>query len=173
VPTSDAPPAVLLRRGTPQDLESFWRCLDAVARERRWLALVAAPPLEEARAYLDAARAQGMIQVVAVAGPEIVGWCDVIPKPYEGHRHTGSLGMGLLPAYRGRGLGARLLEEALRACIAQGLTRIELEVYRSNRSAIALYERRGFVHEGCKRRGRLLDGQVDDVLCMALLSEPT
>ena len=94
-------------------------------------------------------------------------------KPYAGHRHTGSLGMGLLPAYRGRGLGARLLDEALSGAFAQGLTRIELEVYRSNRAAIALYERRGFAHEGCKRRGRQLDGEVDDILCMALLAEPT
>jgi RimJ/RimL family protein N-acetyltransferase len=163
---------VLLRRGKPEDLESFWRCLDAVARERRYLALTAAPPLAAARAFLENARAQGMIQTVAVSGTEVVGWCDVIPKPYEGHAHTGELGMGLLPAWRGRGLGARLLDETLHAGFAQGLSRIELEVYASNLPAIALYERRGFAHEGRKRRGRVLDGRSEDILCMALLREP-
>ena len=163
--------APLLRRGAPQDLESFVRCLDAVARERRWLALVEAPTLEEARAFVENARALGMVQIVAAAGDEIVGWCDVIPHPYPGHAHTGRLGMGLLPEYRGRGFGARLLEAALHGAFEQGLTRIELEVYESNRAAIALYERRGFQHEGRKRRGRELDGRSEDILCMALLRD--
>jgi RimJ/RimL family protein N-acetyltransferase len=162
----------LLRRDTPEDFDSFMRCLDAVARERRWLALTEAPPLDEARAFTDNARALGMVRIVAAVGTEVVGWCDVIPLPYPGHGHTGRLGMGLLPAYRGRGLGARLLEDTLRGAFASGLTRIELEVYESNRPAIALYERYGFAHEGRKRRGRILDGRTEDILCMALLREP-
>ena len=56
-------------------------------------------------------------------------------------------------------------------CFAQGLTRIELEVYESNQPAIALYERYGFAHEGRKRRGRILDGRSEDIVCMALLRE--
>jgi hypothetical protein len=48
--------SVVIRRSTPEDLESFWRCLDAVARDCRWLALVEAPPIEEARKFLDEAR---------------------------------------------------------------------------------------------------------------------
>jgi RimJ/RimL family protein N-acetyltransferase len=163
--------AVVLRRETPEDFESFMRCLDAVARERRWLALVEAPPLAEARAFIENARAQGSVRVVAAVGSEIVGFCDVIPKAYPGHAHAGDLGMGLLPAYRGRGLGRRLLDETVRRTFAQGLTRIELEVYESNRAAIALYERYGFAHEGRKRRGRNLDGVTEDILCMALLRE--
>jgi RimJ/RimL family protein N-acetyltransferase len=163
--------AVVLRRDTPEDFESFMRCLDAVARERRWLALVEAPPLAVARAFTENAISLGMVRVVAAVGPEIVGFCDVIPKPYPGHAHTGDLGMGLLPAYRGRGLGRRLLDETVRRTFAQGLTRIELEVYASNRAAIALYERYGFAHEGRKRRGRSLDGVTEDILCMALLRE--
>lgn len=164
-------PEPLLRRDTPEDFDGFMRCLDAVARERRWLALVEAPPLDVARAFTDEARALGMVRIVAVVGAEIVGFCDVIPLPHPGHGHTGRLGMGLLPAYRGRGLGARLLDETLRGAFDAGLTRIELEVYESNRAAIALYERRGFVHEGRKRRGHELDGRIEDILCMALLRD--
>jgi RimJ/RimL family protein N-acetyltransferase len=160
----------LLRRATPADLESFWRCLDVVARERRYLALVEAPPLEQTRAFLEDARARGMVQQVAVAGGELVGWCDAIRKPHPGFEHSAGLGMGLLPAWRGRGLGARLLDATLRALPELAITRVELEVFESNARAIRLYERGGFAHEGRKRAARMLDGRTEDVLCMARLA---
>lgn len=52
------------------------------------------------------------------------------------------------------------------------LARIELEVFASNVAAIALYERLGFVHEGRKRSARILDGRIEDMLCMALVTTP-
>jgi RimJ/RimL family protein N-acetyltransferase len=50
----------------------------------------------------------------------------------------------------------------------KGLERIELEVYGSNKSAIRLYERAGFVVEGVKKRARKLDGEYDDLVQMAV-----
>lgn len=155
-----------MRRSTPQDTESFRRCLDAVARERRWLAFLAAPSPQEVEAFL---RQNSPIQFVAVAGEEVVGWCDVTPDRREGFRHSGALGMGLLAGFRGRGLGRKLLEATIDAALAAGLTRVDLEVYDSNGPAIALYERAGFRHEGRKRAARVLDGRVEDILCMGLV----
>ena len=80
--------------------------------------------------------------------------------------------MGLLPGYRGQGLGPALLEAVIREATRQDLTRIELEVFSANTRAIALYERFGFQHEGTKRAARMLEGQVEDILCMALLLPP-
>ncbi len=155
---------VTVRRSVPQDTESFRRCLDAVARERRWLAFLEAPPLEEVAAFL---RQNAPIQFVAVRGDEVVGWCDVTPNRFEGYRHSGVLGMGLLAGFRGGGLGRRLLRETIDAAGAGGISRIELAVLASNASAVALYERFGFVHEGRRRAARILDGRREDILCMA------
>lgn len=47
--------------------------------------------------------------------------------------------------------------------------RVELDVYASNGPALGLYEKLGFVVEGVHRRARKLDGQVDDLISMALL----
>jgi ribosomal protein S18 acetylase RimI-like enzyme len=163
---------LVLRRGTPDDDEGFWRCLDTVARERRFLAMVAAPPLEHARAFLAEARERGIVQFLALDEAHVVGWCDIAPKPLEGFRHVGTLGMGLLADQRGRGLGGRLLALALSGARERGLARIELEVYGSNDAAIRLYRRAGFVSEGCKRAARILDGRVDDIECMALALPP-
>jgi len=160
---------IVVRESTPADAESFRACLDTVARERRWLALVEAPPLDEVRFFLDAQRRRGMVQRVAVAGRGVVGWCDVIPKSSEGFRHSSDLGMGLAADYRGRGLGRRQLEGTLAGARASGLLRVELEVYASNHAAIALYERCGFRHEGRRLRARRLDGRAEDMVEMAIL----
>ena len=160
---------VVIRESTAADVEGFRACLDAVARERRWLAMLAAPSLDEVHDFLERQRRLGMVQLVAAAGARIVGWCDVIPKPIEGFRHSSDLGMGLLAEYRGRGLGRALLEGTLERARAAGLLRVELEVYASNAVAIALYERCGFRHEGRRRRARLLGGVFEDVVEMALL----
>lgn len=96
-------PDLRLRRFEPRDLDSFLRCLDVVARERRYLAMLEGPTREQADAFLADARERGMVQEVAVSGDEVVvGWCDIIRKPYPGFEHSGTLGMGLLPAWRGQ-----------------------------------------------------------------------
>lgn len=158
---------------TDAHVESFRRCVDAVARERRWLALVEAPPLAQTRAFVAMLRAGGGVQMLAVdADEQVVGWCDVMRDDREGFRHCWRLGMGLLPAVRGRGLGARLARAAMDEALARGAERIELEVFASNVRAIALYERLGFVREGVRRGGRLIDGAYDDDVLMAYRVAP-
>ncbi|MFQ5666240.1 MAG: GNAT family N-acetyltransferase, partial [Candidatus Binatia bacterium] len=66
-----------MRRSTPEDLESFWRCLDAVARERKWLAFLKAPSFDDVRSFLSQ---NPPIQFVAVQQHEVVGWCDITPS---------------------------------------------------------------------------------------------
>ena len=50
------------------------------------------------------------------------------------------------PSYRGRGIGATLLERSLDAMYRQQVGRVKLEVRESNEPALALYRRYGFVH---------------------------
>ena len=171
--TSSTAGFVTIRPALDADAEAFHRCLDLVARERRWLAMTTAPPLEASAAYRRMLRAAGGVDLVAIAAAgEVVGWADVERVPWEGMRHVGRLGMGLLPAYRGRGLGRRLLTSALEAAARAGLVRIELEVYASNKPAIALYRAAGFREEGRKVGARELDGRTDDLLIMAKCIQP-
>ena len=153
-----------------QYIAGFHRCVDMVARERRYLGFVAGPPLDVSRGFVKALLDGAGIQFVAVdAGDEVVGWCDIVRNPLEGFRHCGKLGMGLLPAVRGKGLGERLARAAIDRAWEDGLERIELEVFASNGRAIDLYRRLGFVTEGIKHWARKLDGQYDDNVFMALM----
>ena len=78
-----------------------------------------------------------------------------------------------LAEQRGRGLGRALLERTFEAARRSGILRVELEVYATNTKAITLYERCGFQHEGLRGRARLLDGDTDDIVEMALLFDET
>lgn len=153
----------------PDDLEGFWRCLDAVARERRFLAFTRAPSLEATRAFVEANRTDGAPAFVARVGGKVAGWCDLTRPDWEGWRHAGRLGMGVHPVYRGEGIGRALLEATVAEAGARGFERIELEVYASNGPARRLYERAGFEVEGIRRRCRKLGGRYDDSVLMALL----
>ena len=149
--------------------DSFWRALDAVARERRYLLFLEAPPIETTREFMAAVIAKGWSQFFALHEGEVIGWCDVLRHEREGLRHSGHLGIGLLPPWRGMKVGARLLAAALDDAFRKGLTRLELEVYAANTRARALYRKFGFVEEGRKRQARYLDGAYEDSILMALL----
>lgn len=155
--------------------EGLGRCVDAVARERRWLGMLEGPPVETWRAFVtEVVRAGGIVLVAVDADDRVAGWCDIQRRTREGFRHVGRLGIGMLAEVRGRGLGRRLMREAIDAARRLGMERIELDVFASNTRAIALYESFGFQHEGLKRRVRKLDGVYgDDVLMALLLDDPT
>ena len=74
--------------------------------------------------------------------------------------------MGLLPEYRGQGLGSKLLASVLEHAKKFGLEKVELHVYTSNISAIALYKKFGFEEEGLIKKYRKLDGKYFDSLAM-------
>src|SRR5260370_3572470 len=88
---------------------------------------------------------EGFPQFVALIDDEVVGWCDILPNPRRVvQAHCGTLGMGILPKYRGYGIGRSLTGRTVDAALAFGLTRIDLTVRESNANAIALYTAVGF-----------------------------
>ncbi len=152
-------------------IDGFHKALDTVAHEREYLTLLEAFPLEETRAFVLGMIESGNPQFVALAEKEVVGWCDISRHAFASHAHAGKLGMGIIPAYRGKGLGRRLLEAALRAARETGIERVELSVHADNHRAIALYEKVGFVREGLARKSVRIDGRYKDAIHMALLHE--
>lgn len=154
-----------------EDIESFHAAVDVVARERKFIARLQAPPIEQVRAFIQRNIEKGFPQYIAVDDRLVVGWCNIPPMAREVAAHVGDLFMGLLPAWRGQGVGGRLLREALAAADAFGYLRIELGVFADNAPAAALYRKVGFVEEGTKRRAVLIDGVFHDEIIMARLRD--
>src|SRR2546423_13629355 len=82
-------------------IESFHRALDIVSRGRRYLSFLEAPPLDQARAFVVDRLERGDPGYVAIVRDEVVGWCDITWHDRPIHAHRGTLGMGIIPAYRG------------------------------------------------------------------------
>ncbi|MFO0897359.1 MAG: GNAT family N-acetyltransferase [Pirellulales bacterium] len=152
-------------------VEGLRDCVDAVARERRYLATTAGFTLEETERFVLDLAAHDDISLVALDGDQLIGWCDIRRSRTEGFAHGGTLGMGVAAGYRGQGIGKRLLAAALEQARARGLERVQLDVFTSNKAAVALYRAFGFREEGRRVRGRKLDGAYDDVLLMAVQFE--
>ena len=152
-----------------EHIEGFRAGLDAVARERRYLLFLQAPPPEDVEKFVLRNLRKGHPQYVALVEDKVVGWCDVLPIDRPTRAHNGVLGLAVLAEYRGRGIGTALLREALQGARAFGLTRVELSYREGNARVAALYEKFGFVREGVQRKAIRLDGAYEDLICMALL----
>jgi ribosomal protein S18 acetylase RimI-like enzyme len=152
-----------------QYARSFCDCLGVVAREKRFLAQIDAPPLVKVETFIRDMVANDGIQFFAVEGQRVVGWADIISGWAHAIAHRGSLGIGVLAEYRGQGLGEKLL----RACIAKarlkGITRVELESRADNEPAIRLYEKVGFQRETLKHKAMRYEGVYFDAVQMSLL----
>lgn len=70
------------------------------------------------------------------------------------------------PDYRRQGIGEEIMERLIRYCTDNSLLLITLEVRKSNKSAISLYEKSGFIIEG-ERKGYYADNG-EDALIMTL-----
>jgi RimJ/RimL family protein N-acetyltransferase len=158
---------------TEEHITGFHRVLGRVARERRYLTYLDAPPLESTERYVRETIANDRALFVALAvNDEVVGWCDILPINATVHAHVGALGIGLLPAFRGKGIGRQLMSRALAKAHSAGLWRIQLTVYADNLTAIRLYVRAGFEVEGRQKSAAQIDGRLIDLVLMARLRPP-
>ncbi|HQR11347.1 MAG TPA: GNAT family N-acetyltransferase [Casimicrobiaceae bacterium] len=161
------PGDVHVRPITLADVAGYRSCVGAVMGERKFLAYLEPFSFAQTATFVAENIENGNPHFVAEDSGQVVGWCDVRRESVPTYRHDGLLGMGLLPVYRGRGLGERLMRTTLDAARGAGFERISLSVYAQNTRAMALYRKVGFVLEGTRVRGRKVDDAYDDVHMMA------
>jgi putative acetyltransferase len=138
-----------------------------VVEEERWLATE--PPVgidDLAEKFRASVEWDDHFLFVLEDGGELVGSLGLHPSQTDG---VLSLGMWILPEWRGRGGGRMLMEAALAARPAHA-HKIELEVFPDNEAAIGLYRSLGFEQEGLRREHyRRRDGSLRSALIMARL----
>ncbi len=136
---------------------------------------------EPGEGFLDAHAFERIIQednaadnhlfiVVEVDG-SLVGFARCAGSPLKRLRHQTELGICLLQAYCGVGIGTHLLRAAISWADANGIRKILLKVLETNTGAIALYKKFGFETEGVLRDDkRLSDGQFYNTIVMGRLT---
>jgi RimJ/RimL family protein N-acetyltransferase len=160
-----------IRQIQEPDIGAFYETFSAVVKERRYLAFLEPPPIDQTRVFVRRNIEGSVPHLVAIDDGKLVGWCDVTPIGRDVLSHVGVLGIAIHPDWRDQGLGGRLLRSALDAAWAFGYLRVELGVFSHNPRARALYRKLGFVEEGVRRRRILIDGDFHDEIIMAIFRD--
>jgi RimJ/RimL family protein N-acetyltransferase len=158
----------IVRPAVVEDLDELVAQTWDVAAEERWIGIEVPFDREVRRSRLEAS-VSGEQSTVLVAdttpagGPGIVGHISAAIAPYG----VADIGMLIVEGWRGRGLGAALLDAAIEWASAAGAHKMALEVWPHNTAAIELYRRAGFEEEGRKRRHyRRRSGELWDACLM-------
>ncbi|WOJ90978.1 GNAT family N-acetyltransferase [Methylocapsa polymorpha] len=104
-------------------------------------------------------------------GP-IVGHLDLTGPEFKAELHRARVILGVEAAYRRRGVGERLLREAIAFARDAGLAWLDLWVFAHNAPALALYRKIGFVEIGrFPDQFRTRQMSIDDI-AMAFRLDP-
>ena len=157
----------LIRKIEIKDLNGFHSALSSVAKEGAFLLTVEPPLIERMENFVKDNIKNNNAQYVCEVNGLIIGWAYIIPYPRQTMGHVGSLGMGVIKPYRGKGYGKKLLKYVIDHAWSQGLKRLELEVFSDNKIAINLYKKMGYEVEGIKKYARFYNGIYQDIVVMA------
>jgi len=95
------------------------------------------------------ARSEGHLILIAIHQGQVVGTLDFKNGDKLRNRHWGEFGMGVIPAFRGLGLGRLLLQRLLDWAEEEAvLEKVCLGVYADHHIAYSFYQKMGFVEEG-------------------------
>ena len=86
--------------------------------------------------------------MVALADGEVVGHLAITREEHPVTEHVATLGLGVAPEWRRKGVADALMSEAIRWGRSVGVRKIILTVFPDNLAAIRLYRKFGFVDEG-------------------------
>lgn len=84
------------------------------------------------------------LSIVAFDGAKPIGFVLQGIREVDGQKISWNGGTGIIPEYRGRKLGAALMEEAEKILIEHRVSTATLEALSENKAAIALYEKCGY-----------------------------
>lgn len=163
---------ILLRSAREEDAEQLMDYLAQTAKETRYL--IREPEesivtLEQERQFIREREedARGFLLIASTQGKQI-GSCSVSSLgSYSRYAHRCSIAIALYQAYCGRGIGRKMMEEALSKARELGYGQAELEVASSNKPAIHLYESLGFCKYGTfPNNMKYKDGTYEDACWM-------
>ena len=135
--------------------------------EDRLATLETEPRTPAERAEWLAARGPRHPVLVAEAAGVVAGWASLNRfNPRPAYDHVADFSVYVERAWRGRGVGRRLLTALIDLAQELGYHKMVLSAFPFNAAGVSLYERLGFRTVGVYREQGRLDGEWVDVLVM-------
>ncbi|MER7709375.1 GNAT family protein [Streptomyces werraensis] len=107
--------------------------------------------------------------VVELEGGTLIGTANL--WGIDTHNRNAHLGIGLLPAARGKGYGTDVVGALCSyGFVVRGLQRLQIETLADNEAMIRAAERNGFVREGVLRSSAWVLGEFMDEVVLGLLA---
>ena len=157
-----------VRAALPTDASALGALHRGIYDEGRWFVGDGPPSAETLRSrlrLLDEGRSSYLVAVGRDGG--LQGWLELHRLTPQRLSHVAVLTLAVGHLYRRQGVAGALLEAAYPWAAAVGVLKLQLSVRAGNGAAVALYEREGFVLEGCERNQVFDDGGFEDNLLMA------
>ncbi|HUH99060.1 MAG TPA: GNAT family N-acetyltransferase [Anaerolineales bacterium] len=166
---------LIIREAQPEDAERILQYVQSLINEPEVNLLLSPGEFaltreQEQNLLSEFASSDNSVYFLAERAAKIVGTLICQGGRRRAIRHTAGLSMSVAKEWRNQGIGSLLLSRALEWAKHTGIvSRIELDVFARNEPAIHLYQKFGFVTEGCRRNAIYRDGRYHDDLLMAFL----
>ncbi|MFC7068369.1 GNAT family N-acetyltransferase [Halobaculum lipolyticum] len=155
-----------VRMATQRDLSGLVDAIRAVAGEGTYIeAETVADVIEHDQVVLRHNELQSRLFFVAAVDDEVVGWVHLDFPEAEKLSHTAELTVGLLPDYRGKGIGATLLARGESWAADHGFEKLYNSVPATNEEAVGFLEAHDWETEAVREGHYKIDGTyVDEVM---------
>jgi len=159
---------VTIRPARQADLTGIVGAIRQVATEKTYIvAESVADALDHEDVLLRHNTVESRMFFVATVDESVIGWVHLDSPELEKLDHTAELTVGVLEAYRGHGVGAKLLDRATAWARANEYERLYQSVPSTNQRAIEFLEENGWRVEAVREDHYKLDDEYIDEVMMA------
>ncbi len=166
------PENLFIRQATLEDASAIVNAEKEIAQTPGFFCSLPSELSEQNVAHTIAALEKSTegIYLIAEKNGRIVGHAFLEPLPLKSISHVASLNIGVHQGWQEKGIGSELMRRLIEwAKNSSNIEKIELNVRASNKRAISLYIKMGFIEEGrLKNRIKISANHYLDDILMAL-----
>jgi RimJ/RimL family protein N-acetyltransferase len=165
---------VVLRMPKWEDLDDLFELINSLVEEGAEIIRNEKVSMEEEIEWLSKTLASlekdEIFFLVAEVDGKVIASSDIHPlRGFE--RHVGVLGIVIKNGFRDVGIGTEMMKTLVEQASKMGLKVLTLSVFATNKRAIHVYEKVGFVQTGVIPKKHFKDGRYIDEIIMTKLLE--
>jgi RimJ/RimL family protein N-acetyltransferase len=165
---------VILRTPKWEDLDNFLELINSLVDEKADILRTEKVSREEEIDFLSSVlrrlEKDEMFYMVAEVGGKVAAVSE-ISKRSGSEKHVGVIGIAVKNGFQDLGIGTEMMKSLVKQAEQMNLKVLNLTAFATNKRAIHVYEKAGFVQTGAVPKKFLKEGQYIDEIIMTKLLE--